>query len=77
VPSRGLPQGSSRRRHTTLVMNLQFSNGPAHRSVKLALGYVTAATSGCTPHCQAHGEGKRCKHDGCQGSRSSSRQCVL
>jgi hypothetical protein len=49
VPARGLPQGSCYRRLAPLVneLTVHYSNGPDDRSVKLALGYVTAATSGC------------------------------
>jgi hypothetical protein len=34
-------------RHTSDELTVLYSNGPDDRSVKLALGYVTAATSGC------------------------------
>jgi hypothetical protein len=34
-------------RNTSDELTVLYSNGPDDRSVKLALGYVTAATSGC------------------------------
>ena len=34
-------------RPTSDELTVLYSNGPDDRSVKLALGYVTAATSGC------------------------------
>jgi hypothetical protein len=34
-------------RGTSDELTVLYSNGPDDRSVKLALGYVTAATSGC------------------------------
>ena len=34
-------------RHTSDELTVLYSNGPDDRSVKLALGYVTAATCGC------------------------------
>jgi hypothetical protein len=34
-------------RSTSDELTVLYSNGPDDRSVKLALGYVTAATSGC------------------------------
>jgi hypothetical protein len=65
-------------RHTSDELTVLYSNGPDDRSVKLALGYVTAATSGCTPHCKAHGGGKRCQHEGCtKSSRGDTEHCVL
>jgi hypothetical protein len=53
-----------------------YSNGPDDRSVKLALGYVTAATCGCgTLHCKAHGGGRRCQHEGCSKSAVGAQYC--
>jgi hypothetical protein len=52
-------------RSTSDELTVLYSNGPDDRSVKLALGYVTAAD---TEHCKAHGGGRRCQHEGCTKS---------
>jgi hypothetical protein len=44
---RAAPSSLSATRGTSDELTVLYSNGPDDRSVKLALGYVTAATSGC------------------------------
>jgi hypothetical protein len=46
--TRAVPRGlEAAARPTSDELTVLYSNGPDDRSVKLALGYVTAATSGC------------------------------
>jgi hypothetical protein len=35
---------------------------------------IKSAVSGGTPHCKAHGGGKRCQHEGCDKSAQGSTQ---
>jgi hypothetical protein len=44
---RAAPSPLEATRGTSDELTVLYSNGPDDRSVKLALGYVTAATSGC------------------------------
>jgi hypothetical protein len=45
--TRAAPRQLQAARPTSDELTVLYSNGPDDRSVKLALGYVTAATSGC------------------------------
>jgi Rieske Fe-S protein len=56
VPAAGLHQGCSRR-HGPLVF--------AWRGRCQHAGCPKAAATGGTPHCIAHGGGKRCQQEGC------------
>jgi hypothetical protein len=47
---RAAPRELKTIRSTSDELTVLYSNGPDDRSVNLALGYVTAATSGCSPH---------------------------
>jgi hypothetical protein len=40
--------------HTSDELTVLYSNGPDDKSIKLALGYVTTATSDCLPSPGAH-----------------------
>jgi hypothetical protein len=39
------------------------------------LGCPKAAASGGTPHCKAHGGGRRCQHEGCSNSAVGAQYC--
>jgi hypothetical protein len=56
LPAGRLLQVRSSGRYTSLVMNLQSS---------ILMAQMTRSTS---PHCVAHGGGKRCQHEGCTKS---------